>query len=102
KGVSGALAEALRERYNGWVEFGILGPLQVTDGERTISLDAPKQRALLGLLLLHPNEVVPSERMIDELWGDRPPSTAGKIVQNYISHLRRALATDLISTHAPQ
>jgi DNA-binding SARP family transcriptional activator/streptogramin lyase len=83
------------------VDFRILGPLEVADGERAISFEAPKQRALLGLLLLHPNEVVSSERAIDELWGERPPATATKVVQTYVSQLRRALGAGLITTRAP-
>src|SRR5262249_55698392 len=62
---------------------------------------APKQRALLSVLLLHPNEVVPSERLIDELWGEAPPATATKVVQNYISQLRRELGPDVIITRSP-
>ena len=96
-----ALAKALAKRYKDFVEFRILGPLEVADGERAISFDAPKQRALLGLLLLHPNEVVSSERLIDELWGERAPATAAKVVQTYISQLRRALGPDVIATRPP-
>ena len=83
------------------MEFRILGPLEVTDGGGGISFDAPKQRALLGVLLLHPNEVVSSERLIDELWGERPPATATKVVQTYVSQLRRAVGPDLIVTRTP-
>jgi len=83
------------------VEFRILGPLEANDGTRVIALDAPKQRALLSLLLLHANEVVSSERMIDELWGEKPPATANKVVQTYVSHLRRLLGPALIATRPP-
>src|SRR5262245_39266257 len=88
-------------RYNDLVEFRILGPLEANDGTRVIALDAPKHRALLSLLLLHANEVVSSERMIDELWGERPPATAIKVVQTYVSQLRRLLGPALIATRAP-
>ena len=83
------------------MEFRILGPLEVVDGFDPVALDAAKQRTLLALLLLHPNEVVSSERVIDELWGDRPPATAGKVVQTYVSQLRRALGAAAITTRAP-
>jgi DNA-binding SARP family transcriptional activator/DNA-binding beta-propeller fold protein YncE len=83
------------------VDFRILGPLEVADGHSAISFDAPKQRTLLGVLLLHPNEVVSSERLIDELWGARPPATAIKVVQNYVSQLRRVVGADLIVTRPP-
>jgi DNA-binding SARP family transcriptional activator/DNA-binding beta-propeller fold protein YncE len=88
-------------RYKERVEFRILGPLEVADGRGLISFDAPKQRTLLSVLLLHPNEVVPSERLIDELWGERPPATATKVVQSYVSQLRRALGPDVIVTRSP-
>jgi DNA-binding SARP family transcriptional activator len=83
------------------VEFHILGPLEVADGDRAISLEAPKQRALLSVLLLHPNEVVSSARLIDELWGERPPATATKVVQTYVSQLRRVLGPGVIATRPP-
>ena len=82
------------------MEFRILGPLEIVDGS-PVSIDAPKQRALLGVLLLHPNEVVSADRLTDELWGERPPATAGKLVQTYVSQLRRALGADVIVTRAP-
>ena len=83
------------------MEFRILGPLEVTDGDVAISIDAPKHRVVLGVLLLHPNEVVSTERLIDELWGERPPPTAGKVLQTYVSQLRKAVGADRIATHAP-
>jgi YVTN family beta-propeller protein len=85
----------------GDVQFRILGSLEVADGDGAISLDPPKQRALLGVLLLYPNVVVSTERLIDELWGGRPPATAGKVLQTYVSQLRRALGSDRIVTRSP-
>jgi DNA-binding SARP family transcriptional activator/streptogramin lyase len=83
------------------MDFRILGPMEVTDGDRAIAFAASKQRALLGVLLLHPGEVVSSERLIDELWGERPPATAAKVLQTYIFQLRRALGAGLIATRPP-
>jgi DNA-binding SARP family transcriptional activator/streptogramin lyase len=83
------------------MEFRILGPLEVTDGDRVITFAASKQRALLGVLLLHPGEAVSSERLIDELWGERPPPTAAKVLQTYIFQLRRALGAGVIATRPP-
>jgi DNA-binding SARP family transcriptional activator/streptogramin lyase len=83
------------------VEFRILGPLELQDGPDPVAIDAPKQRALLGVLLLHPNEVVSTERLIDELWGERPPATAGKVVQTYVAQLRRVLGRTSIETRPP-
>jgi predicted ATPase/DNA-binding SARP family transcriptional activator len=83
------------------IEFRILGPLEIADGDGEIPLDAPKQRALLGVLLLHPNEVVSSGRLIDEVWGERPPATAAKLVQTYVSQLRKALGPEVVATRPP-
>ena len=57
------------------LEFRILGPLEVVAGDRPLTPRGRKQRALLALLLLHANEVVPSERLIDEIWGDEAPAS---------------------------
>jgi YVTN family beta-propeller protein len=73
------------------MEFRILGPLAVCENGRELSLGAARQRALLAILILHANEVVSTDRLIDELWGDRPPTTAGKALQVYVSQLRKAL-----------
>src|SRR4051794_12717625 len=73
------------------MEFRILGPLEIADGDRVVHLGAGKQRALLAVLLLHANEVVASERLIEDLWGDAAPATAAKSVQVYVSQVRKAL-----------
>ena len=74
------------------MDFRILGPIEVLDHGRPLKLGGSKQRALLALLLLHRGESLSTERMVDELWGERPPPTAAKTVQVYISRLRKALA----------
>ena len=74
------------------VEFRILGPLEVqADGHR-LQLGGRKQRALLAVLLLNANEVVSRDRLIDALWGERPPQTASHTLDAYVSRLRKALA----------
>lgn len=73
------------------MDYRILGPLEVCDGDRTVELGGEKQRALLAILLLHANEPVSADRLIDDLWGQRPPPTALKTLQGYISRLRKAL-----------
>jgi DNA-binding SARP family transcriptional activator len=73
------------------MEYRILGPLEVADRDREVLLGGGRQRSVLALLLLHANEVVPSERLIDQLWGDTPPQTAAKTVQVYVSQLRKSL-----------
>jgi DNA-binding SARP family transcriptional activator len=74
------------------MDFRILGPLEAVDEGRPISLGGSKQRALLAVFLLHRGETLSTDRLIDELWGERPPARAAKTVQVYISRLRRALA----------
>jgi YVTN family beta-propeller protein len=73
------------------MDYRILGPLEVAEDDREVVLGRGRQRSLLALLLLHANEVVSSERLIDELWGDAPPPTAAKTVQVYVSQLRKSL-----------
>jgi YVTN family beta-propeller protein len=74
------------------MDFRILGPLEVRDGDRPLALGGEKQRALLAILLLHRNEVVSADRLIDELWGESPPAGARQTLRAYVSKLRRAMA----------
>ena len=76
------------------MDFRILGPLEVLDEGRPIALGGSKQRALLALLLVHANETLTTDRLIDELWGERPPAKAAKTVQMQLSRLRKALAVE--------
>jgi DNA-binding SARP family transcriptional activator/RecA/RadA recombinase len=73
------------------VQFRLLGPLEAQDEERRVELGRPKQRALLAVLLVHANHVVPVDRLVEELWGAEPPPQAAASVQTYVSNLRRAL-----------
>jgi len=66
------------------LDFRILGPVEVVERQRTIALGSPKQRALLAILVLRRGEVVTSERLIDQLWGERPPASAAKTLQGYV------------------
>jgi class 3 adenylate cyclase/DNA-binding SARP family transcriptional activator len=74
------------------MDFRILGSLEVLDEGREVKLGGTKQRALLALLLLHANETLTTDRLIDELWGERPPANSAKTVQVHVSRLRKALA----------
>ncbi len=74
------------------MDFRILGPLEVLHEGREVALVGSKQRALLTLLLLHANETLSTDRLVDELWGERPPANAAKTVQMQIFRLRKALA----------
>src|SRR6187549_911733 len=80
------------------MEFRLLGPLEIRDGSRTLTIGAPKQRALLVYLLLHRGEVVPVGRLADALWEDAPPATATKTIQVYVAQLRKTLGGDLLVT----
>jgi DNA-binding SARP family transcriptional activator len=82
------------------MDYRILGPLEAFDGERPLSLGGTRQRAVLVLLLLHGNEALTRDVIIDELWGEAPPATAAKVLQNCISALRKELpgGTDRLRT----
>ena len=82
------------------MEFGLLGQVEARADGQVIVSGSGKPVALLALLLLHANEVVSSDRLIDELWGERAPRTAVKSLQTYVSQLRRALGEDTIETRA--
>jgi predicted ATPase/DNA-binding SARP family transcriptional activator len=84
------------------MQFRILGPLEVSDGDRRISL-AGAQRSLLALLLLSANEVVSADRLIDELWGEEAPRSGRTALQVRVSQLRKALGDTggRIATRAP-
>ncbi|MFN8174772.1 MAG: BTAD domain-containing putative transcriptional regulator [Solirubrobacteraceae bacterium] len=75
------------------MDFRILGPVEALHGGRSIGLGGDRQRALLAVFLLHPNETLSTERLVDELWGERPPATATKTAQVYVSRLRKALSS---------
>jgi DNA-binding SARP family transcriptional activator len=79
-----------------------LGPLEVVEHGHALPLGGARQRTLLALLLTRPNEVVSTDRLIDELWGARPPRTAANALQYHVSQLRKALAPhDAIATQEP-
>ena len=80
------------------LDFRILGPFQVLDGDRSLALGGHKQRVVLAVLLLRRGEVVSRDRLIDELWGERAPASAVKTVQTYVSNLRKALGNGLLLT----
>jgi DNA-binding SARP family transcriptional activator len=90
------------------MEFQVLGPLEVRRQEGQVALGPAKQRALLAILLVHANELVSSDRLIEELWPE-PPETAANTLQVYVGRLRKALEperprgapSDLLLTRAP-
>jgi DNA-binding SARP family transcriptional activator len=77
------------------MQFQILGPLRVTNGDDDeIALGGAKPAAVLAMLMLHANEVVSADRLIEDLWEGEPPPTAAKTLQVHISRLRRAFGDD--------
>jgi WD40 repeat protein/DNA-binding SARP family transcriptional activator len=74
------------------MQISILGPVQVTDGGRSVEIGAGKPRALLALLALHEGSTLTTDRLVEDLWGEEPPRTAAKMVQLCVSQLRKALA----------
>ncbi len=80
------------------LRFRILGPLEVHDGEQPVALGGAKQRALLALLLLRAGEVVSSDRLVDELWGEADRS---KALQVAVSRLRKVIGADVLVTRPP-
>jgi DNA-binding SARP family transcriptional activator len=83
------------------MDFRLLGPLEVTDNEQPLVLGGVKQRLVLAILLLHANDVVSTDRLLEGVWGDEPPATAAKSIQLYVSRLRRELGPGRLATRAP-
>jgi DNA-binding SARP family transcriptional activator/class 3 adenylate cyclase len=90
------------------MDFQLLGPLEVRRQGGQVALGPAKQRALLAILLVHANELVSSDRLIEELWPE-PPETAANTLQVYVGRLRKALEPargrgapgELLITRAP-
>ena len=80
------------------MDFRILGPIEVRDGDHEVELAGGKQRALLALLIVNANQTVSTDGIVEELWGEQPPQTASKVIQNHVSQLRRALGDGLLVT----
>src|SRR5215469_6295229 len=83
-----AEAAAAETRF---LEFGILGPLEVQVSGRAVPLGGPRQRAVLAVLLLEANRVVSMDRLAEDLWGGDPPEGWATTLQTYVFHLRQAL-----------
>ena len=81
--------------------FRILGPLEVTDGGRPVTLGGPRQRLVLAHLLLAANRVVTMDELIERVWDEEPPRAARNTIQSYVSHLRAALGPDRIEGRSP-
>ncbi|WLQ32275.1 BTAD domain-containing putative transcriptional regulator [Streptomyces castrisilvae] len=85
------------------VRFRVLGPVEILIRDKPVPLRAGRQQTVLSMLLLEANHVVGTDRLIDAVWGDDPPTTAGSQIQICVSALRRILAEagGIIETRAP-
>ena len=83
------------------MDFLILGPMQVRSGGLDVRVRSRKQRALLAVLLLHANEVVSQDRLIDALWDEAPPRTAATALHGHVSRLRKLIGRDRLVTDPP-
>ena len=83
------------------MKFRILGPLEVVDEGSPIPLGGARQRAVLALLLTRPNQVVSTDRLIDDLWGTDQPKLRRTLFEYYVSQLRKLLGADRITTRPP-
>ena len=81
-------------------EFRILGPFEVVEQGHALALGGPRQRAVLAMLLLQRGQVVTTDRLIDELWDERPPQAPEKTIQVYVSRLRKILGGGMLETSA--
>jgi len=75
----------------GLLRLSVLGPVQAWRDSEAIPIGTPQQRAVLGLLALHPGSGLRRAALIDALWGDDPPATAAAMIQSYVSRLRQLL-----------
>jgi predicted ATPase/DNA-binding SARP family transcriptional activator len=85
----------------GKTEFRILGSLEIGDDGGSLPLRGGKHRTLLAVLLLHANETLSADTIIDRLWGERPPERAANALQVYVSQLRKLLPPDTLVTQLP-
>lgn len=83
------------------LEFRLLGPLEVVGDDGLLPLGGMRQRALLAALLLRAGQVVPTERLVDDMWGDAAPRTATTSLQNAVAALRKLLGPDVLETRSP-
>ena len=80
------------------MEFRVLGPLEVRRDGQSIELRGSKRRAVLAILVLHANEVVRTDRLIEELWPENPPTNAPAALHSHIWRLRKDLGGDVLGT----
>src|SRR3954449_10796774 len=76
------------------MQIRVLGHLEATVDDRPVAVGGAKQRAVLAMLGLEANRPVTADRLVEGLWGEEPPPSASKMVQNYVWRLRRTLGED--------
>ena len=81
------------------MRYAILGHLEVTDGPARVPIPHGRSRLLLAVLLVHADEPVATDRLIDALWGEAPPPTASRSLHNLVSGLRKSLGDGRLITH---
>jgi DNA-binding SARP family transcriptional activator/DNA polymerase III delta prime subunit len=84
------------------VEFGVLGPLQVVDDARPVPIPSAKQRMLLACLLLRAGELVTVDELAEAVWGDALPADPRRVVQTYVTRLRKLLGGSRLIQSRPQ
>ena len=87
--------------YDRFVEFRVLGPLEVTEQGAALALGGPRQRVVLAYLILEANRVVSTDRLIDRIWGEEPPEAARAALFAYVSRLRKILGPGRILARPP-
>ena len=83
------------------LDFRLLGPLEVRSDGHPVDLGPARQRAVLAVLLLHGNEVVSRDQLIEAVWGDAAPASAPNVIQVYVSRLRKAIEREALVTQPP-
>lgn len=89
-----------RAGAEGDIQFGVLGPLQVSIGSTPIQVGTPKQRAVLAMLVMNANRAVSAADLIAAIWEDEPPAAARISLSAYVSNLRRIIGQTGIDAHA--
>ena len=87
--------------YGPPMEFRVLGSLEVLERGGRVPLGGQKQRLVLAHLLIHANRLVPTDALIEDIWGDEPPDAARSALQAYVSRLRKLLGPDRLEGRPP-
>ena len=80
------------------MQYRVLGPLEVADGDRVVPVGGYRQRLLLAILVSRPGEHLRTDWLVDAVWGEHPPRTARKTLQAYVARLRALLGTAVIDS----